>query len=189
MMTLPGRGHREYPGLCTAKGMPSRMLRWHHRSRHQSLIAVSNSQFYDNKLFINLSFTGEAGMGLRFNRIINGVFDRGNTATNPVEARVVAEAVMRHAKQHANLSLGVATFSVSQRRVLLDELERLRRLNRETEEFFTRPSAEPFFVKNLENIQGDERDVIFISVGYGKDKNGYLTMHRAAYRQMRRAAP
>jgi superfamily I DNA and/or RNA helicase len=64
----------------------------------------------------------------------------------------------------------VATFSVSQRRVLLDELERLRRLNRETEEFFTRPSAEPFFVKNLENIQGDERDVIFISVGYGKDK-------------------
>jgi very-short-patch-repair endonuclease len=164
-------------GLCTAKGLPSRMLRWHYRSRHQSLIAVSNSQFYENKLFIVPSpFTGEPGMGLRFNPVSNGVFDRGNTATNPVEARVVAEAVMRHAKQHPDQSLGVATFSVSQRRVLLDELERLRRLNPEAEEFFTRPSAEPFFVKNLENIQGDERDVIFISVGYGKDKTGYMAM-------------
>jgi len=164
-------------GLCTAKGLPSRMLRWHYRSRHQSLIAVSNSQFYENKLFIVPSpFTGEAGMGLRFNPVSNGVFDRGNSATNPVEARVVAEAVLRHAKQHPDQSLGVATFSVSQRRVLLDELERLRRLNPETEEFFARPSAEPFFVKNLENIQGDERDVIFISVGYGKDKNGYMAM-------------
>lgn len=81
-------------GLFTARGLPQRMLRWHYRSRHQSLIAVSNSQFYENKLFIVPSpYTGEAGMGLRFHAVTDGVFDSGNTGTNPVEAKVVAEAV------------------------------------------------------------------------------------------------
>jgi very-short-patch-repair endonuclease len=164
-------------GLCSARGVPSRMLRWHYRSRHQSLIAVSNSQFYENKLFIVPSpFTSEVGIGLHFNLVRNGVFDRGNTATNSVEAKMVAEAVIRHAQERPDQSLGVATFSVAQRRLLLDELEHLRRLNPDTEEFFTKPSPEPFFVKNLENIQGDERDVILISVGYGKDKSGYMAM-------------
>jgi very-short-patch-repair endonuclease len=163
-------------GLCTAKGVSNRMLRWHYRSRHHSLIAVSNRQFYDNKLYIVPSPFSGGAFGLRFNYIGNGIFDRGNTATNVVEARIVAEAVIHHARQHADLSLGVGTFSVGQRRAVLDELERLRRANPSCEDFFTRPSPEPFFVKNLENIQGDERDVIFISIGYGKDKSGYMAM-------------
>jgi very-short-patch-repair endonuclease len=164
-------------GLCNAKGVPTRMLRWHYRSRHQSLIAVSNSQFYENKLYIVPSpWCDEAATGLRFNHVPNGVFDSGNTATNATEAKVVAEAILHHAKTNPELSLGVAAFSVKQRRAIQDELERLRRLNPDTEDFFNRASAEPFFVKNLENVQGDERDVIFISVGYGRNAQGYMAM-------------
>jgi very-short-patch-repair endonuclease len=166
-------------GLCVSKGLPQRMLRWHYRSRHQSLIAVSNSQFYDNRLFIVPSpYTQQAGMGLRFNHIADGTFDSGKTATNEVEAKAVAAAVIRHARDHADLSLGVAAFSTKQRRAILDEVERLRRLNPEVEAFFSSShAAEPFFVKNLENVQGDERDVIFISVGYGRNAQGYMSMN------------
>jgi very-short-patch-repair endonuclease len=156
-------------GLFTARGLPMRMLRWHYRSRHQSLIAVSNRQFYESKLFIVPSpYTAEAGMGLRFHHIPHGLFDSGGTRTNQVEAKTVAQAIVIHARDHSNLSLGVAAFSAAQRRAILDQLELLRRtLPPETEAFFQAHHAEPFFVKNLENVQGDERDVIFISVGYG----------------------
>lgn len=164
-------------GLFAARGLPQRMLRWHYRSRHQSLIAVSNSQFYENKLFIVPSpYTQEAGMGLRFHHVPDGVFESGGSGTNPVEARTVAEAIIRHAKANPQESLGVATFSVSQRRAIQDELEALRRLNPDTEEFFHAHQSEPFFVKNLENVQGDERDVIMISVGYAKNAQGYMAM-------------
>ncbi|NGO53469.1 DUF3320 domain-containing protein [Mesorhizobium camelthorni] len=164
-------------GLFTARGLPQRMLRWHYRSRHQSLIAVSNSQFYENRLFIVPSpYTQEAGMGLRFQHVPDGVFNSGGIGTNPVEARTVAEAIIRHAKANPHESLGVATFSVSQRRAIQDELEALRRLNPESEEFFHAHPSEPFFVKNLENVQGDERDVIMISVGYAKNAQGYMAM-------------
>lgn len=165
-------------GLCRARGLPERMLRWHYRSRHQSLIAVSNSQFYENKLFIVPSpYTSEAGIGLRFNHLPNAVYDRGNTRTNPDEAKVVAQAAIEHAIQHPNLSLGVATFSAQQRRAIIDQLELLRRQHPETEGYFSGHPEEPFFVKSLENIQGDERDVIFISVGYGRDANRHMTMN------------
>jgi very-short-patch-repair endonuclease len=156
-------------GLFTARGLPMRMLRWHYRSRHQSLIAVSNRQFYESKLFIVPSpYTAEAGMGLRFHHIPHGIFDAGNTRTNQAEAKIVAQAIVAHARDHPELSLGVAAFSAAQRRAILDQLEILRRtLTPEIEAFFQAHYSEPFFVKNLENVQGDERDVVFISVGYG----------------------
>lgn len=161
-------------GLFTARGLPMRMLRWHYRSRHQSLIAVSNQQFYENKLFIVPSpFLQEAGVGLRFHHIRDGIFESGTTRTNPIEAKVVARAIIAHAIANPDLSLGVAAFSAAQRRAVLDQLEILRRnLPPEHEAFFQRHAAEPFFVKNLENVQGDERDVIFISVGYGPTAPG-----------------
>jgi superfamily I DNA and/or RNA helicase len=165
-------------GLCRAQGLPERMLRWHYRSRHQSLIAVSNSQFYENKLFIVPSpYTSEAGVGLRFHHLPEAVYDRGKTASNPKEARAVALAVIEHAKSTPNQSLGVATFSTQQRRTIVDELELLRRQHPETEGFFSGRPDEPFFVKSLENIQGDERDVILISMGYGRDINGQVKMN------------
>jgi very-short-patch-repair endonuclease len=164
-------------GLFVARGLPQRMLRWHYRSRHQSLIAVSNSQFYENKLFIVPSpYTEEAGMGLRFHYVENGVFESGAGNANPIEAKRIATAILEHVQQNPELSLGVATFSVSQRKAIQDELEVLRRLNPQYEDFFNSHPGEPFFIKNLENIQGDERDVIMISVGYARNKQGYLAM-------------
>lgn len=161
--------------LCLAKGVPARMLSWHYRSKHQSLIAVSNREFYENRLFIVPSpYDAVAGMGLKFNLLRNAPYDRGASRTNPNEAKAVAEAVVRHARSHPEQSLGVATFSVAQRQAVLKELELLRRANPDTEPFFAKGGPEPFFVKNLENIQGDERDVIFISIGYGKTEQGYL---------------
>ena len=161
-------------GLFTARGVPKRMLRWHYRSRHQSLIAVSNSQFYENKLLIIPSpHSSEAGMGLRFHHVTDGLFDSGKTRTNAVEAKVVAQAIVEHAINHPDLSLGVAAFSSQQRRAIQEQLELLRRgLPPEQEAFFQRHASEPFFIKNLENVQGDERDVIFISVGYAANMPG-----------------
>lgn len=157
-------------GLFSARGLPEKMLRWHYRSRHQSLIAVSNSQFYDSKLFIVPSpYTQEAGMGLRFNHVPGGTFEDG---VNKIEAKAVAEAVIRHALNSPSFSLGVAAFSIKQRREIQDQLELLRRLNPQTEEFFHSHPHEPFFIKNLENVQGDERDVILISVAYAKGPGG-----------------
>lgn len=160
-------------GLFTARGLPTRMLRWHYRSRHQSLIAVSNSQFYENKLFIVPSpYLAEAGLGLRFHKI-DGVFETGSSRTNPIEAKRVAQAIIAHAIGHPEQSLGVVAFSVAQRRAIQDQVEILRRaLPPEQEAFFQAHAAEPYFVKNLENVQGDERDVIFISIGYGPTAPG-----------------
>jgi very-short-patch-repair endonuclease len=115
-------------------------------------------------------------MGLKLNYLPHAHYDRGGTRTNPTEAKAVAEAVIRHAQSQPALSLGVATFSVAQRQAVLNELELLRRTHPDAEEFFSKETNEPFFVKNLENIQGDERDVIFISVGYGKSQSGYMAM-------------
>jgi very-short-patch-repair endonuclease len=165
-------------GLCRARGLPERMLRWHYRSRHQSLIAISNREFYRNELFIVPSpYTQAANLGLRFTHLPNAVYDRGGARDNPEEAQVVAEAVIEHAKRTPELSLGVATFSTAQRRAIWDRIELLRRQYPETEAFFDAHPAEPFFVKSLENIQGDERDVIYISVGYGRDAHKNLTMN------------
>lgn len=165
-------------GLCTAQNVRSQMLRWHYRSRHHSLIAVSNREFYDGRLFVVPSpESAGATAGLRFHSIENGVFDRGGTATNRLEAQAVAQAAVDHARAHPELSLGVGAFSVAQRDAILDELERLRRSERDCEGFFAADKPDPFFVKNLENIQGDERDVIFISVGYGPDSGGAVSMN------------
>ncbi len=164
--------------LCVAQNVPQRMLRWHYRSRHHSLIDVSNREFYNSRLWVIPSPETESEeLGLRFRLVEDGEFDRGGSATNRNEARTVVDAVMEHAAKYPTRSLGVGTFSVSQRDAILDELEHRRRKNLEFESFFAGDRYEPFFVKNLENIQGDERDVIFISVGYAKDSEGKLTMN------------
>jgi len=176
-LTFQAKDAESILDLCLAKGLPHRMLNWHYRSKHQSLIAVSNKQFYDNRLFIIPSpYDAVAGMGLKFHYLPDAYYDRGNTRTNPKEARIVAEAVIRHARETPGMTLGVATFSVAQRQAVQNELELLRKAHPDTEEFFSRGTSEPFFVKNLENIQGDERDVIFISLGYGRTKEGFISM-------------
>ncbi len=164
--------------LFSSRGAPERQLRWHYRSRHESLIAVSNQEFYDNNLIVFPSpDIGREAAGLQFRYLPSTVFDRGRSAANRLEADAVAQAVMEHAASSPELSLGVAAFSLAQSQAIQDQLEALRRRDDSVEDFFAAHPDEPFFVKNLENVQGDERDVIFISVGYGRDETGHVAMH------------
>ena len=163
--------------LCVAQGLPDRMLEWHYRSRHESLIAVSNHEFYNDRLFIVPSSWHSDKLGLKFRFVPDGEYDRSASRRNRNEAQVVAQAVIKHAKDHPDMTLGVGAFSVQQRDVILDYVELFRRQHQDVEEFFAETGPEPFFVKNLEAIQGDEREVIFVSVGYGKDASGYFAMN------------
>jgi very-short-patch-repair endonuclease len=163
-------------GLCDAQGAPQRMLRWHYRSRHQSLIQVSNHEFYENKLVVFPAAGQKQQAGLYFHHLPDSVYMRGTTRTNPMEAQTVVAAILHHARKHPKLSLGVAAFSTAQRQAIQDELEQQRKANPDVEAFFSSHKEEPFFIKNLENVQGDERDVIFISIGYGRDNEGYFSM-------------
>ena len=164
--------------LFVSQGAPERRLRWHYRSRHESLIAVSNREFYANDLVVFPSpETGRGSSGLQMHHLPDTVFDRGKSTVNRQEADAVAKAVMEHAVSRRELSLGVAAFSQAQAQAILDRLEILRRQDDSGEEFLASHTEEPFFVKNLENVQGDERDVIYISVGYGRDENRRLTMN------------
>ncbi len=169
-------------GLFCSRGAHQRMLRWHYRSRHESLIAPSNHLFYEDRLVVFPSPDRDRQkLGLAYRRLEDAPYDRGRTRTNPVEAKAVAAAVMAHAESQLRLpgeqreTLGVAAFSQAQMNAILDQLELLRRQDPSCEEFFAYPPHEPFFVKNIENVQGDERDVIFISVGYGRTAEGYLS--------------
>ena len=162
--------------LFNSQGSPARKLRWHYRSRHESLIAISNREFYDNGLVVFSSPGGE-GAGLQYHHLPCAVYDRGRSRTNPAEAETVAYAVMEHAACHPELSLGVAAFSQAQAQAIEDRVETLRRQDDSCEGFFASHPEEPFFVKNLENVQGDERDVVFISVGYGRDERGQVNQN------------
>jgi very-short-patch-repair endonuclease/DNA polymerase III delta prime subunit len=164
--------------MFLAKGAPEAWLRWHYRSRHESLIQLSNQAFYDNKLFIFPSpGLNPLARGLLFHHLPNTAYQRGTSRTNPGEARAVAEAVMRHAEETPNLTLGVVAFSTAQRDCILQELENLRQADNRYEAFFDENQLEGFFVKNLENVQGDERDVIMISIGYGRTTEGNVSRH------------
>ncbi len=165
-------------GLFNSKGAPERHLHWHYRSRHESLIAVSNREFYDNRLMVFPSpHTDREAIGLRLHYLPNAMYDRGRSGVNRVEAEAVAQAVMEHATRSPELTLGVAAFGVRQAEAIQDEVELLRRMDDSREAFFASHPDEPFFVKNLENVQGDERDVIFISIGYGHDETGQVSMN------------
>jgi very-short-patch-repair endonuclease len=166
-------------GLCLGKGMHQEMLRWHYRSRHDSLIALSNREFYRNELVVFPSpRRAGADQGLVLTHLSATAYERGASRTNPLEADAVVAAAVEHLRAHPQRSLGVVAFSVAQRSAIEDRVERLCRSDPAVEALLkeARPD-EPFFVKNLENVQGDERDAIFISVGYGKDAAGHLTMN------------
>ena len=161
--------------LMEAKGTPQIMLRWHYRSRNDSLIAVSNDQFYNNRLLaFPCSGTQTDAKGLRFHHLPHTFYSEDGTATNLGEAQEIAKAVMQHAITKPHLSLGVVAFGIAQRELIALEVERLRRENPACEAFFQRQTGDEFFIKNLENVQGDERDAIFISVCYGKKSDGKI---------------
>ena len=170
--------------LCEARGINQRMLEWHYRSRDPSLIRVSNKRFYESQLILPPSpEEGEEIYGMFFTKV-PGVYaskgsGEGRPRTNKIEAEHIAGAVAEHARNNPSLSLGIVTFSKSQADMVTEILERDRRIDEVLNEFLREGRSEDFFVKNIENVQGDERDVIFVSVGYGPTvADGKLTSMR-----------
>ncbi|MGY4749811.1 DUF3320 domain-containing protein [Pannonibacter sp. Q-1] len=163
--------------LCEARGINQRMLSWHYRSRDPSLIRVSNAEFYDDKLVLPPSpLQLDDNYGLKLKRVA-GVYapknsGLGRAGTNRIEAEEIAKAVAQHASLSPDLSLGVVAFSKAQSDMITEVLENKRRTNATLDRFLQTGRAEDFFVKNIENVQGDERDVIMISVGYGPQVAG-----------------
>ncbi|MBS7619881.1 DUF4011 domain-containing protein, partial [Candidatus Bathyarchaeota archaeon] len=163
---------------CMAIGLPVNMLRWHYRSKHDALINFSNERFYDKKLILfPSSYKYHEDLGVRFVYVPDGIYDRGGARNNLKEAEVVADLVFSHFKDHPEKSLGVVTFNLSQMNTIQDIIEQRRAENPEFEQFFVENRLHGFFVKNLENVQGDERDVMIFSVGYGYDRDGKITMN------------
>jgi very-short-patch-repair endonuclease len=150
---------------------PLRRLRWHYRSKHEHLIQFSNERFYDGDLIVFPSFGSDSGrLGLFLHEIENGFFQNGQ---NRAEAEKIVEAIIAHATEHPEESLGVGALNIHQMRLISDLLDKrceqdpVARAARDQLE--QKQKFEKLFIKNLENLQGDERDVIFISYTYGKD--------------------
>ncbi|MCQ2977165.1 MAG: DUF4011 domain-containing protein, partial [archaeon] len=164
--------------LCKLS-FPVKMLKWHYRSRHESLINISNREFYDNELLVYPSPShNDPELGLKFKYNPDTAYHRGEGSANPKEAKDVVKEIFRHFNKYGDKkSLGVGTFSVAQKNAILEELEIERKLHPEFEPLFSDKKPERFFVKNLETIQGDERDVILISIGYGYDTEGKMSLN------------
>ncbi len=158
--------------------LPQRQLCWHYRSRHESLIAVSNQEFYDNKLLVYpCAQDSSPNIGLQFRHHPETTYDRGRSGVNRAEAKLIAEAAVQHYRDTPHRSLGVGAFNSKQQRAIEEEVELLRRQDPDIDLYFSREREGHFFVKNLETIQGDERDTIFISIGFGVDGVGRFSQN------------
>ncbi|MDO4628825.1 MAG: DUF3320 domain-containing protein [Planctomycetia bacterium] len=161
---------------CLALNLPETHLLWHYRSRHESLIAFSNHKFYENRL---LTFPSVNDRESKVTFVpVKGTFDRGKTRQNRAEAEaIVAELKRRcHDPKLAEKSVGVVTFNINQQGLIDDLLLEACKTDSELENW-VRNAEEPLFIKNLENVQGDERDVILFSIGYGPDAEGKVFMN------------
>lgn len=161
---------------CLALNMPQTHLLWHYRSRHESLIAFSNNRFYENKLYTFPSVNDrESKISLVH---VDGVFDRGKSRKNLAEAKAVVSGIQRrcHDTKLSKLSVGVITFNTAQQHLIDDLLTEACKNDSDLEKWVY-DSEEPMFIKNLENVQGDERDIILFSIGYGPDKDGKVYMN------------
>ena len=161
---------------CLALSFPSKYLRWHYRSKHESLIAFSNAKFYDNKL-LTFPSPDDIQTKLRYQHV-DGVYDRGGSRQNRAEAEAVIDEIRRRLEDPklSKRSIGVVTFNSNQQSLIEDLLQDLFALRPDLEKI-AMSCEEPIFVKNLENVQGDERDVILFSVGYGQDKDGKIALN------------
>ena len=151
-------------------------LNWHYRSRDESLIAFSNQHIYANRL---ITFPSVGGDHVLSHVLVppdpaDQRVQADVTRSNPTEARRVVEMILEHARTRPHESLGVITLGIRHAQRIQDELDHQLPLYPELDDFFASGHNEPFFIKNLERVQGDERDAILLSVGYGKDQNGKL---------------
>ena len=150
---------------------PVTRLRWHYRSRHHSLIAFSNNEFYGDLIIFPSAYHDDPLLGVKHQFVPDGMCENSR---NPREAAVVVEAVLNHMREHPKESLGVVTLNYEQRELVEELLDRRMRDDPAAITFQENMTGgqETFFVKNLENVQGDERDVVFISTTYGPDARG-----------------
>ena len=160
---------------CRTLEIPSLQLNWHYRSRHESLIAFSNNEYYDGKL-ITFPSVDDKQTKVKFVPV-EGVYDKGGRRSNRSEAEAIVKEVERRLTSDSNTqSIGIIAFSVVQQNLIEDLLQEML-----DHKLAVKQAAdalyEPIFVKNLENVQGDERDVILFSVGYGPDKKGNVSMN------------
>lgn len=158
--------------LCSVS-MQQLRLRWHYRSQYEQLISFSNKHFYDGNLVTFPSSKADAPwIGVDYYHV-DGTFDR-KTHTNQAEAEFIVDLIFENISKYPKRSLGVVAFSVAQQK-LIDKLLLERRQNdTENEFFFKDDNSDPFFIKNLETVQGDERDTIIFSIAYGRDLQGRL---------------
>jgi very-short-patch-repair endonuclease len=160
--------------IALSRYQPVRRLRWHYRSQHHSLIAFSNSEFYDDHLIVFPSAYHEhTDLGVKYVDA-KGIYENRR---NPLEAERVVDAILEHIMLYPSESLGVVTMNFEQRELIEELLDmKLKQDSFSNGWMETKENTpEPFFIKNLENVQGDERDVIFISVTYGPDsQNNYF---------------
>lgn len=165
--------------------LPERTLLWHYRSKDERLIAFSNAKIYHSNLITFPSNKESATeTGLQFVYVPEGVFIRqksgGKLRSNPKEARKVVELVFEHITKYPNRSLGIVSFNEAQQQVIEGMIQSAlekNKNNRKVVEFFNENKENPFFIKNLENVQGDERDTIIFSIGYAKDENKKMYMN------------
>lgn len=157
--------------ICISQFRPVRTLRWHYRSRHQSLIAFSNQRFYRGNLIVFPSpHEKGAALGVSFHHVADGVYDN---QMNIIEAQRVVDAAVDHILNRSDDSLGIVTLNIKQRDLVAELLDERLRVLPEAHEFRERWAKEgmSLFVKNLENVQGDERDCILISTTFGRAQN------------------
>lgn len=161
---------------CLALSIPSKYLLRHYRSKHESLIAFSNAHYYDNKL---LTFPSADDLNRKVTfYLVKGHYDKGKSRQNKAEAEAIVDFVLHHYSdaRRRNRSVGIVTFSQVQQSLIEDKLQILLKNHPEIEQFI-QDSPEPLFIKNLENVQGDERDIILFSVCYGPDEEGKVSMN------------
>ncbi len=154
--------------VCSSHFKPTRSLRWHYRSQHHSLIAFSNHSFYGGKLVIFPSPYCQGGkLGVRAVYLADAIYEN---QTNLREAKRVVDAVIEHISTRPDESLGVVTLNIKQRDLIAELLEERLQSVRGADLYRDQWASEgqPLFIKNLENVQGDERDAIVISTTFGK---------------------
>lgn len=161
---------------CLSLSIPSKYLLRHYRSKHESLIAFSNVNYYDSKL-LTFPSSDDLNRKVKYHHI-SGFYDKGKTRTNKFEAEAIVEYIKQHYNDSLkkNKSLGVVTFSQTQQSLIEEKLVQLFIADPQLEQFINE-REEPLFIKNLENVQGDERDIILFSIGYAPDEKGKISMN------------
>jgi very-short-patch-repair endonuclease len=165
---------------CIGANLPTMKLSWHYRSRHESLIAFSNYRYYDGHL-VTFPSPVTNDRAVSFNHVSNGQYERGGARTNKPEAKALVADIIGKLKspgfRDSGLTIGVVTFNTEQQSLIEDLLDEERRKDPSIEPYFLEAQLEPIFVKNLENVQGDERDIMYFSITYGPTHDGHVSMN------------